>query len=83
MALVIDCLRNEGDLKKPGKIFNAVKPTNKRKLPARNYNFKATGIVGDRRIQLRQNLKDVGYDKFPNVIINSPGEPPSKIIYKN
>ena len=56
-----------GRFKEARKNFNAVKPTNKSKFEARSYNFNATGIVRDRRIQIRQNLKDVGYDKFPNV----------------
>ena len=45
--------------------------------------FDATGTLGDRRIQLRQNLKDIDNTRNPNVVMTGPGEIPIKIIYKD
>lgn len=73
----------KGRLKDARRDFKAVKPTNQRNAGLHSKNFKITGTVGDRRIQIRNNIHDDGLNKFPNVIIDMPGESPIKIIYKN
>ena len=73
-----------GRFKDARRDFNAVKPTNKKmKKKNQSDNTVITGTVGDRRIQLRYNKISFGHKEFPIVLINSPGEQPIKIIYKN
>ena len=45
--------------------------------------FEASGTIGDRRILLRNIVKDNDNGKFPNVVITRPGELPIVIMYKN
>ena len=67
--------------------FQSVKPKNVKYAPRGgtmvkpSRMFEATGNFGNRRIQLRQNLKDTDNTRNPNVVITGPGEIPIKIIY--
>lgn len=74
----------QGVYKTALKDFNAVQPEKVRLPSIGSSKFKATGTVGDRRIQLIHNDKDIGNRRHPQLLISNPtpGERPYKIIYK-